>query len=147
MSQNPILLRIPANADYLDIVRTTLYAIASKAGFAYEDIEDMKVALTEACSNAILHAYEDGMENKVDISFLQDEECLQITVRDYGRSYEGEIQADSIRTLHNIPLGEVSVGGLGIFMMQALMDDVQIKSENGTEVVLIKRLSRNEEMV
>ena len=42
-----VTLNLPATADYVDIVRLNLYGVASKMGFSYEDIEDMKVAVSE----------------------------------------------------------------------------------------------------
>lgn len=147
MSQTPIKLRIPAEADYLDIVRAALYAIAAKCGFPYEDIEDMKVAITEACSNAILHAYKGNDDRgEVDVEFLTEADGLHITVRDYGSSYP-DSPPSITKGLHGTPISEAPVGGLGLFMMKALMDDVKVKVNNGTEVILTKRMSRNEEMV
>jgi len=148
MNPLPIIIRIPARADYLDIVRAALFAIASKAGFSYEAIEDMKVAVTEACTNAIRHAYEEGFGGMVELSFLWDEQVLSITVKDDGRGNvirAAHSAAPSV--LHQSPIADVAIGGLGIFLMEALMDEVHVRSENGTEVVLIKRMSRNEEMV
>lgn len=52
-----IKLILPAQAAYVDLARLTLYGIASRIGFSYEDIEDMKVAISEACNNAVLYAY------------------------------------------------------------------------------------------
>jgi len=148
MNLLPIIIRIPARADYLDIVRAALYAIASKAGFSYEAIEDMKVAVTEACTNAILHAYEERYGGIIELSFLWDDHELRITVKDDGRGKGvNAAQRAALSVLHQSPIAEVSVGGLGIFLMEALMDEVHVRSENGTEVVLIKRMSRNEEMV
>ncbi|REK71356.1 anti-sigma B factor RsbW [Paenibacillus paeoniae] len=147
MNPLPIVIRIPAQADYLDIVRAALYAIASKVGFSYEAIEDMKVAVTEACTNAIRHAYEER-GGWIELSFLWDNHELRITIKDDGRGKE-EIPTQHMTrsVLHQSPIADVTVGGLGIFLMEALMDEVHVRSENGTEVVLMKRMSRNEEMV
>ena len=113
---------------YLDIIRTMLYAVASKAGFSYEDIEDMKVAVTEACANAIQHAYEDKTSNgQVDLMFLWDEEDFVISVKDNGQSFEPGMNEKSIAGLKNIPLSEATAGGLGIFLMKALMDEVEVQ--------------------
>ncbi|MFD0589085.1 ATP-binding protein [Paenibacillus sp. GCM10027627] len=148
MSHTPVVLTIPARSDHLDIVRAALYAVASKAGFSFEEIEDMKVAVTEACTNAILHAYRGFAEGVVQLSFLWDQRELHISVKDFGSSFEHKEEARGpLPVMGETPLSELAVGGLGIFMMQALMDDVLVRTENGTEVVLIKRMSRNEEMV
>ena len=52
-----VSLTIPAKAEYLQIVRLALFGVASGSGFSFEEIEDMKVAVAEACNNAIIHAY------------------------------------------------------------------------------------------
>lgn len=146
-------LTIPAQAEYLDIVRLTLYGVASKAGFSFEDIEDMKVAVAEACNNAILHAYEHGQSGTVEIRFEQQDSFLQIAIKDEGGSFQYVQRDTEAVTLHHKSIGEAAVGGLGLFLMQALMDDVQVmtNSGKGTEVIMKKQmarqLTRKEEMV
>lgn len=143
-----ITLSLPATADYVDIVRLNLYGVASKMGFSYEDIEDMKVAVSEACNNSVLYAYshEGGM---VEVVFEVDQEKLAITVKDEGESFTHVNPAVSRAGLHNTHLEDAQVGGLGFYLMQALMDDVSVESEagKGTKVILVKRLARSEEKV
>lgn len=143
-----VKLNLPATADFVDIVRLNLYGIASKMGFSYEEIEDMKVAVSEACNNSVLYAY--GEENGVvEVIFNFNDSELAITVKDEGESFERVEQREGVATLHDKDLNEVQIGGLGFYLMQALMDDVNVTSESGkgTEVVLTKRLSKSEEMV
>lgn len=143
-----VALQLPASAEYVDIVRLNLYGIASKMGFTYEDIEDMKVAVSEACNNSILYAYgqEGGM---VDVLFEVGSSALSITVKDEGESFDGEDASGERMTLHDKELNDVQVGGLGFYLMQALMDDVSVVSETGrgTVVTLTKRLNFSEEKV
>ncbi|MFD0962101.1 ATP-binding protein [Paenibacillus chungangensis] len=146
MNNHPIVMTIPAIADNLSIIRSVLYALAVKAGFSYEEIEDMKVAVTEACSNVIQHAYGD-QEGFIRISFQWKDVDLYITIKDDGAGVREEGESTIRQGLHAIPLVEASIGGLGIYMMHALMDKVEVKRLNGTEVVLIKRLGRIEEIV
>lgn len=143
-----VKLNLPATADFVDIVRLNLYGIASKMGFSYEEIEDMKVAVSEACNNSVLYAY--GEENGVvEVIFNFDDSELAITVKDEGESFERVEQREGAATLHDKDLNEVQIGGLGFYLMQALMDDVNVTSESGkgTEVVLTKRLTKSEETV
>lgn len=143
-----VVLQLPASAEYVDIVRLNLYGIASKMGFTYEDIEDMKVAVSEACNNSILYAYgqQDGL---VDVIFEVGSSALSITVKDEGESFDGVDAPRERMTLHDKELSEVQVGGLGFYLMQALMDDVSVVSETGrgTVVTLTKRLNFSEEIV
>ncbi|MBO2945534.1 anti-sigma B factor RsbW [Paenibacillus sp. F411] len=143
-----ITLNLPASAEYVDIVRLNLYGIASKIGFSYEEIEDMKVAVSEACNNSVLYAYgqQGGM---VDVIFDVTSGSLSITVRDEGESFESNNRVGGSETLHDKELSDVQIGGLGFYLMEALMDEVSIKNQagKGTEVVLTKRLARSEEPV
>ncbi|HAF98072.1 anti-sigma B factor RsbW [Paenibacillus lactis] len=142
-----VTLRLPANAEYVDIVRLNLYGIASKMGFSYEEIEDMKVAVSEACNNSVLYAYgqEGGM---VEVLFQVADESLSITVRDEGESFDSVGTVGS-PTLHDKDLSEVQIGGLGFYLMEALMDEVSVTNQTGkgTEITLTKRLARSEERV
>ncbi|MDR0270943.1 anti-sigma B factor RsbW [Paenibacillus sp.] len=142
-----VVITLPAQADYVDIVRLNLYGIASKMGFSYEDIEDMKVAVSEACNNSVLYAYgqQDGM---VEVVFEISGDVLSITVRDEGEGFECDASNRST-TLHDKELLDVEIGGLGFYLMEALMDDVSIENETGrgTRVVMTKRLMRSEEKV
>ncbi|WP_312110884.1 anti-sigma B factor RsbW [Brevibacillus reuszeri] len=147
---NPFVsITIPAEAEYLDIVRLTLYSFATKAGFSFEEIEDMKVAVSEACNNAILHAYGDAEAGMIDLRLENDGEQLTISVQDYGQSFVNTGESGSSVSGKGEEISELSVGGLGIFLMEALMDEVHVHSKNGkgTRIVLSKRLSRNEERV
>jgi serine/threonine-protein kinase RsbW len=143
-----VILQLPASAEYVDIVRLNLYGIASKMGFTYEDIEDMKVAVSEACNNSVLYAYgqKDGM---VDVIFEVGSSTLSIIVKDEGESFDGLDSSSERMTLHDKELSDVQVGGLGFYLMQALMDDVSVVSETGrgTVVTLTKHLNFSEEKV
>jgi len=142
-----VTLNLPASAEYVDIVRLNLYGIASKMGFSYEEIEDMKVAVSEACNNSVLYAYsqEGGM---VEVLFQVTPDSLSITVRDEGESFDS-VGAVGDRSLHDKDLSEVQIGGLGFYLMEALMDEVSVTNQTGkgAEVTLMKRLARSEERV
>ncbi|MFB5762974.1 anti-sigma B factor RsbW [Paenibacillus medicaginis] len=143
-----IVLNLPATADFVDIVRLNLYGIASKMGFSYEEIEDMKVAVSEACNNSVLYAYSQK-GGFVEVSFEFNDTELSIRVKDQGESFERMNGTGTGATLHDKKLDDVQVGGLGFYLMQALMDDVNVinKAGQGTEVILVKRMTKSEEKV
>lgn len=141
-----ISITIPANAENVDIVRLTLYGVANKAGFSYEEMEDMKVAVTEACNNVVLHAYDRHQFGMIEIVFELQREYIRIRVKDSGSSFPFEKTVNKVTSLHNKPLSEANAGGLGLFMMHALMDHVEVRTDVGTEVILTKRIGRKEEM-
>ncbi|MCD9025981.1 anti-sigma B factor RsbW [Cohnella silvisoli] len=138
-----VTLSVPALPEYVDLVRLTLYGIASKMKFTFEDIEDMKVAVSEACNNAVLHAY-GGDDGNVEVQFVTNADELSITVRDFGRSFKiAENQATP--SLHGKSIDEIQSGGLGLYLMQALMDRVEVQHDGGTAVTLTKKRIKSEE--
>jgi len=147
MKKPLIKLTIPAQAEYIDVVRFTLYGVASKAGFSYEDIEDMKVAVSEACNNAVLHAYDYYNNGVIDVTFELERDIIYISIKDYGNSFKYEQHVIPPVMLNNKSLDDIVPGGLGIFMMEALMDRVEIRTDSGTEIILTKKIVRNEELV
>jgi serine/threonine-protein kinase RsbW len=147
MLSRPICMSLPAEAEYIDVVRFTLYGIATRLGFSFEEIEDLKVAVSEACNNAVIHAYGPDSAGCIDIRFEPLPSGLRIIVKDQGSSFDSRQKLEQSSSLHNRELRETNIGGLGLYLMQALMDEVEVKSSNGTEVILTKSRSKSEELV
>lgn len=142
---NAIRLQIPADANHIDIVRVCLYGIASKLGFSYEEIEDMKVAVSEACNNAVLHGQLDKGRDVIDICFDPDEQGLAITINNKGPSFAMPDEINKAEPPLQNEVSELRVGGLGIYLMEALMDEVTVQAtESGTEVRLRKFIAMQE---
>jgi serine/threonine-protein kinase RsbW len=137
---NEIRLEIPAHANYIDLVRLSLFGIASNMGFSLEDIDDMKVAASEACNNVVLHASPEGQENTIVIIFEISDSSLIIRVKDKGPSFDFSEAIANETSLHDTEIQELRTGGLGLYLMQALMDDVTVITESGTEIVLTKNI-------
>lgn len=124
-----IRLSVPSKPEYVGVIRLTLAAIASRIGFDVEKIEDMKVAVAEACTNAIVHGCGCGQESKFNIDFVLTGEKITISVYDEGVG----CQVDNIQ---EPDLSKPKEGGLGIFIIKSLMDDVEIKSEKGKGMMI-----------
>lgn len=136
---NDISLKIPSDANYIDLVRICLYGIASKQGYSYEDIEDMKVAVSEACNNAVLYGEKSNQSCDIEINFLPTAESLQITIKNVGPAFEHMNALQNAAPAEANQISELQVGGLGIYLMQALMDEVHVDREDqSTIVTLIK---------
>ncbi|CAM4430330.1 anti-sigma B factor RsbW [Paenibacillus alkaliterrae] len=139
---NAIHLQIPAHADYIDMVRICLFGIACKMKFAYEDIEDMKVAVSEACNNAVLYGFQDADSGMIDVSYEFEEQSLTIKVKNSGPEFMYTDAVGKAAPLQAAEVSDLRVGGLGIYLMQALMDDVVVNTASGaTEVVMTKYLA------
>ncbi|MFD0962105.1 ATP-binding protein [Paenibacillus chungangensis] len=136
---NAVHLQIPAVADYIDLVRLCLTGVATKLNYSYEEIEDMQVAVSEACNNAVLHGGNASGRHVIDISFEPVEEGLMTKVINYGPPFAYQEAVGSGASLRSEEPEELRAGGLGIYLMEALMDEVHVQSdEDATEVKLIK---------
>lgn len=69
------------------IIRLTMAGVANRMGFAYDDIEDMKIAISEACTNIVQHAYKEDV-GEITIVFGLYENRLEIMVADNGVSFD-----------------------------------------------------------
>ncbi|WP_017754817.1 anti-sigma B factor RsbW [Calidifontibacillus oryziterrae] len=143
-----IEMKIPAKPDYISVIRLTISGIANRMGFSYEDIEDLKVALSEAVTNAVHHAYDDNKGKDVTIGFAIFKDRLEIIVTDHGKGFEGHNNTNSMKTkpFNNLSsVEELREGGVGLFLIEALMDKVSIDNDTGGVVIsMIKHLVRDE---
>lgn len=136
-----IQLQIPAAAAHIDIVRLSLFGIASRMGFSYEDIEDMKVAVSEACNNAIIHRFDKDKQGTIDVSFEMEDKALSITIKDNGPGFDYPNTLKKASSLHDSKVANLRAGGLGLFLMQALMDKVEVVTDHGTIVNMTKYIT------
>ena len=84
MNFETIKMEIASNPQYVSVVRLTTSGIANKIGFCLEDIEDIKVAVSEACTNAIKHS----LDNKFSVEYTIFENGLTIGITDSGKGYD-----------------------------------------------------------
>ena len=129
MAYELISMNMSVNPDFVSVIRLTLSGIASKIGFSLDDIEDMKVCVSEACTNAIKHSDKDEFQ----IKFYVYPDKLTIEVSDDGIGYD-------VDSLASRDLKNPKTSGLGIFIIKTLMDEVEIKSCNkcGTIIKMTK---------
>ena len=82
-----IEMKFPAKAEYVGVSRLSVSGVASRMGFSYEDIEDLKIALSEAVSNVVEHAYSEDEDGDITIGFGVYENRIEIMVADHGGSF------------------------------------------------------------
>lgn len=102
---------------------------------------DLKLAVEEACTNVIEHAYR-GVGGELTVCFEVNGEDVRITVTDHGQPFDpGEVAMPDL----SLPLEERPIGGLGLFLMQQLMDEVEfVFSKDGNRLSMVKRGVRSE---
>ena len=119
-----VRLTIPARPEYITLGRLALTAIAGVHPVSDETLHDLKLALTEACTNSVKHAYAEGGEGIVDIVYELQPDRLAVEVGDAGAGFEPE-HADGSNG------DELSEGGLGIEIIRAVTDEVEIEPREG----------------
>lgn len=131
MDLETIKMEVTSNPEYVSIIRLTVSGIANKIGFSLDDIEDIKVAVSEACTNAIKHSLDD----KFLVQFSVLENGLTIEVEDKGTGYD-------VESLQEPDLTNPKENGLGLFIIKTLMDEVSTisNSDVGTRVKMTKYL-------
>jgi serine/threonine-protein kinase RsbW len=133
-----VRLRIPARAEYIALARLALSGLTDIAALPEELVADLKLALTEAVSNSVRHAY-DGSSGFVSIAYELGGSSLGIEVVDDGAGFDPERPA---------PLeGEdLTEGGLGIAIIRTIADELEIQSQpgvRGSRLRFVKRLQRS----
>jgi serine/threonine-protein kinase RsbW len=124
LAERSVRLVIPAKAEYITLGRLALTAISRVRPLSDETLSDLKLALTEACTNSVRHAYE-GQVGRVEIVYRIERDRLVVEVVDDGAGFE----AESVDSADN---GDLSEGGLGIAIIRAVADEVEIgRGESG----------------
>ncbi|MDX6406938.1 MAG: serine/threonine-protein kinase RsbW [Gaiellaceae bacterium] len=117
-----VRLTIPARPEYITLCRLALTGIARLRELSDELLADLKLALTEAASNSVRHAYGDNI-GVVEISYQLHPDRLVIEVTDEGEGFDpAAAEGDP---------DELSEGGLGIAIIRAIADEVEIGAQPG----------------
>jgi serine/threonine-protein kinase RsbW len=128
-----VRLTIPARPEYITLGRLALTALAGVRPVSDETLYDLKLALTEACTNSVRHAYENDRAGNVEIVYELQPDRLVIEVGDEGAGFEPLEDGNG----HE---GELEEGGLGIEIIRALADEVEIgpRAEGGSRLRFVK---------
>jgi serine/threonine-protein kinase RsbW len=122
-----VTLTLPARPEHVAVVRHVLGAFAESMRLPDELIEDLRLAVTEACTNVVRHAYPDGDPGAVEVSIEPREDHVKIVVADSGRG----IGTSS----------DTSGPGLGLPLIAAIADSVDLQSapNGGSRVAMTFR--------
>ena len=129
-------LKFPASFEYLDDIREYVGQKAHTAGFSDREVYSIQLAADEAASNIIEHAYGGKSDATFDLSCEFQYDRLIITMLDHGKSFDitkvakPDLKAD---------LSKRKIGGLGIYLMRKLMDEVHYEiTSSGNLLTLVK---------
>ena len=139
MSNKDFILKIPTQSTNLKIIRDFITDIANKAGFGDEASCDIALAVDEASTNIIKHAYRGGDDKEITVNVKYDKSKIVIMISDTGKGFKPESVDDIDMNAH---LKKMKRGGLGVHLIKSTMDDVEFQSEPGAfnSVRMIKYL-------
>jgi serine/threonine-protein kinase RsbW len=130
-----VALTIPAKAEYIVLSRLALSGLARARALEPALVADLKLALTEACSNVVRHAYKEQPAGEVEVRYELDEDKLSVEVVDEGIGFDPEAAAAAAGD-------ELVEGGLGISIIRAIVDELDIKSgDSGSSLRFTKYLA------
>ncbi len=129
-----------AKFEYLDEIREFVGDIARAGGFSEKDIYNIQLATDEAASNIIEHAYEKISNGVLELSCGMQGDVIKIILTDHGESFDpSEIPLPDLKA----DLSDRKIGGLGIFLMRKLMDEVHYEPKpNKSNILTMTRRKR-----
>ncbi len=128
----PLTLSLPARAENVAIVRHVLGGVAEAVGLGPDTLDDLRLAVSEACTNVVVHAYVDGPADGIlEVDVVPAPTELAVVVRDHGRGMGPRPDSPGL--------------GVGLPLIAALSDAMEIgTAEDGaTEVRIVFDLSTN----
>ena len=127
-------LRMAARAENVALARLALSGVAAVARLAPDDVADLKLAVSEACTNAVLHAYPDEREDGgIVVLYTVSRDAVTVVVADTGVGFDPEDVTMS-------PARHESESQMGLAIARAVTDELEIDSgPAGTRVIFSKR--------
>ena len=137
---NEVALVLPSRSSNEGFARSAVACFAAQMDPTLNELEDIKTAVSEAVTNAIVHAYPEALGTVQVKVRVCGENVLEITVRDHGRGIPDIEQARQPM----FTTGGAERSGMGFTIMESFMDAVTVRSVpgRGTTVVMKKKLSR-----
>lgn len=140
-----IEVKIPAKAQYVGVARLTISGLASRLGFTFDEIEDLKIASSEAVTNAVQHAYKEDEEGEVIIGCALFDDKIEIMIADDGQSFDFEETKKQVGPYNEEEeVKFLREGGLGLYLMETLMDEVKVYHKEGVTILMTKYLGREQ---
>jgi serine/threonine-protein kinase RsbW len=130
-----VVLTLDARPENLALTRLALAGVAANAGAPRDVVADLKLAVTEACTNVIQHAYEGDGNGSIVVRYRGEPGKLSIQVEDAGRGFEPDAPPE-------LPERNGAGNGMGLMIIRVLTDELEITDTgSGTRLTLVKRFS------
>lgn len=133
-------LKCKSSTDNLTLVRNFIKSTAEERGVSKETIGKIILAVDEACTNIIKHAYAYSSEGDIHLKVKTDKKRFSIEIVDSGSHFNPQVIPEpDVKKMQKAKKG----GGLGMFLMKKLMDEVRYSDlgNNRNQVILVKYLN------
>ncbi|MFN0157948.1 MAG: ATP-binding protein [Bacteroidota bacterium] len=129
-------LKIESKTERLIDVRDFVSTAARESGFGDEEVSKIALAIDEACTNIIKHAYNFDPAKEITVTVKRDKASFEVLISDHGKGFNpGNVPAPDMKEY----LSHFRRGGLGVYLMRSLMDKVEYSIVPGrNEVRLVK---------
>ncbi len=134
MTATPDLeLKLPARAENVAVVRHAFGGLADVIDVDEQTLADIKLAITEACTNVVVHAYDEGETGRLEVDATIDDDRLTVVIRDGGRGI--------------VPRPDSPGLGLGLPLIATLTETLELGKDDvdRTEVRMTFRLDERDE--
>jgi serine/threonine-protein kinase RsbW len=138
--RNVVTLTMPAKTEYLVLARLALAGIAREVPMDETVLADLKLAVTEACGNAVRHANTTG-QGGVCVRFEMTDEAIEISVEDEGAGTPPVLPAGAPEAeglFHADDLEDLSEGGMGLAIIRAIVDELEIDGRDGAPGTVVR---------
>jgi serine/threonine-protein kinase RsbW len=135
------MLNLLVDLDHVSEVREFVGRIGEELALDSQVIFELQLAVEEACSNVVFHAY-DGQGGDLEVSVEPVDGGVQVVMRDWGAAFDPQ----AVRTPDvEAPLDQRPLGGLGLHIIRQMMDqvDFQFDAEEGNTLTLVKHCERS----
>jgi serine/threonine-protein kinase RsbW len=141
MDRLPVTLILPSDLRMLCVARAFMESVCHAARLVQEDADALVLALHEAVSNIIRHAHQDRPEARLEIRCCITPEAVEVQLLDEGAPFD-------LNTVPVLDPAELRIGGRGVFLMRALMDELscQPRGEQGNVLRMVKFLNHHSPM-
>ena len=137
--KGPVILDIAADPAAMFMVRALVGKISERIGFGADEVDKLVLAVDEACTNVIRHAYGDREDGRIILTFTLGRDCFEICIRDFGIGADPE-------GFRGRDLNQVRPGGLGIHFIKSGVDKMEynVPADGGMVLKLVKFLPEQE---
>ncbi len=132
----------PGKFESLEAISLYVTRAARSAGLDDSAVYQVQLAVDEACSNIIDHAYRGSGQGEIELAITDSNQALTITLRDHGQPFDPRLAAEPDLSQ---PIEKLEPRGVGLYLMRKMMDEVRFEFSpvNGNVLTMVKRKRLN----